>query len=118
MICTNRFVFLHMARTAGNFFQSFLKRFFPDHQEVGYHYPRLLLPAPYRSLPIIGFIRNPWDWYVSFYAQKASNRVSWVPAIGGFEAFATGLLHLNADTRLSIEMKRAIIDWSPETIVE
>jgi hypothetical protein len=27
-----------------------------------------LLPERARSLPVIGVIRNPWDWYVSWYA--------------------------------------------------
>ena len=26
-----------------------------------------LIPAEYAHLPAIAFIRNPWDWYVSWY---------------------------------------------------
>ena len=40
----------------------------PGAKEIGYHLPVAHLPSEARSLPVIGVIRNPWDWYVSWYA--------------------------------------------------
>ena len=25
------------------------------------------IPPEFRDLPVLGFVRNPWDWYVSWY---------------------------------------------------
>ncbi len=40
----------------------------PEAKEIGYHLPVAHLPSQAKSLPVIGVIRNPWDWYVSWYA--------------------------------------------------
>jgi Flp pilus assembly protein TadD len=57
-----------MHKTGGQTLNEIVSRTFPDHEFVGYHYPRSAVPARYAHLPVIGFIRNPWDWYVSWYA--------------------------------------------------
>ena len=33
------------------------------------HRPLGEVPADYKSLPALGFVRNPWDWYVSWYTH-------------------------------------------------
>ncbi len=42
-------------------------RHFPDARELGY-LPRSMLPAAHAHLPVLGFVRNPWGYYVSWYS--------------------------------------------------
>lgn len=67
MIVTDKFVFIHMHKCGGTFINLFIKKFFPSAREVGYHYPISMLPAAYKHLPVLGTVRNPWDFYVSYY---------------------------------------------------
>ncbi len=67
MIVTDRFVFLHLHKSGGTFVNEFLLRFIPSARAVGYHLPRLLIPAEALHLPVLGFVRNPWSYYVSWY---------------------------------------------------
>ena len=68
MICTSRFSFIHLHKAAGQSINDALLKCIPEAWEIGYHYPISMLPASAASLPIIGVVRNPWDWYVSWYA--------------------------------------------------
>lgn len=68
MIVTDRFVFLHLHKSGGTFVNTLLARFFPDARPIGYHLPREYLPESARGLPIFGLVRNPWDYYVSWYS--------------------------------------------------
>ena len=66
MIVTDKFVFIHFFRTGGTFINELLL------EHVGgkmlcYHGPSSIIPNEYKHLPIIGIVRNPWDWYVSVY---------------------------------------------------
>ncbi len=67
MIATDKFVFVHFPRTGGTFVTDMITKFFPSAREIGYHFPRSLLPKEYSHLPVLGTIRNPWDFYVSWY---------------------------------------------------
>src|SRR4051812_41746597 len=68
MIATERFVFVHLHKSGGSFVNEFLLRFFPQARQVGYHLPVSMLPPELRALPVLGFVRNPWSYYVSWYA--------------------------------------------------
>ena len=68
MIATSRFVHIHLHKSGGTFVNECLLRFLPDARELGYHLPRSLLPPPLQHLPVLGFVRNPWSYYVSWYA--------------------------------------------------
>jgi len=68
MIVTDHFVFVHLHKCGGSFVTEALLRFVPSAQRVGYHYPLSMLPDRYRGLPILGVVRNPWDFYVSYHA--------------------------------------------------
>lgn len=75
MLATDKFVFIHLPRTGGTFVSEIISKFFPSAREVGYHLPRALMPREYCSLPILGTVRNPWEFYVSWYHhQQSSNR--------------------------------------------
>jgi hypothetical protein len=67
MLVTDQFVFIHLPRTGGTFVGDVITKFFPSAHEVGYHLPLSLLPEEYSHLPILGTIRNPWEFYVSWY---------------------------------------------------
>ncbi len=67
MLITDKFVFLHLPRTGGTFVYDVVRKFFPSAREIGYHFPRELLPGEYSHLPILGTVRNPWEFYVSWY---------------------------------------------------
>lgn len=72
MIVADRFVFLHLHKSGGSFVNEALLRFVPNARAIGYHLPRILIPPPYDTLPILGFVRNPWSYYVSWYHFQAS----------------------------------------------
>jgi hypothetical protein len=67
MIVTDKFVFVHLPRTGGTFVTDMIMKFFPSAREIGYHLPRSLLPKEYSNLPVLGAVRNPWEFYVSWY---------------------------------------------------
>jgi len=71
MITTDRFVFLHLHKSGGTFVNEFLMRFLPDARHVGYHLPRSMVPESARHLPALGFVRNPWSYYVSWYTFQS-----------------------------------------------
>jgi hypothetical protein len=68
MICTPTFTFMHLHKTGGQSINDALLHCIKDAREVGYHLPLRLLPEEAKQRPIIGVIRDPWDWYVSWYA--------------------------------------------------
>ena len=68
MICTPTFSFIHLHKTGGQSINELLLSHIPGAKEIGYHLPVAHLPSQSKSLPVIGVIRNPWDWYVSWYA--------------------------------------------------
>lgn len=72
MIATRRFVFLHLHKSGGTFVNRFLAEFFPEARQVGYHLPRAYVPTPLRGLPLLGTVRNPWDYYVSWYSFQSA----------------------------------------------
>ena len=73
MIAAGRFVFLHLHKSGGSFVNEYLLRFVPDARQVGYHLPYRLIPPESAGLPVLGFVRNPWSYYVSWYAFQAQS---------------------------------------------
>ncbi|HWO41360.1 MAG TPA: hypothetical protein VNO43_06110 [Candidatus Eisenbacteria bacterium] len=67
MLVTDKFVFLHLPRAGGTFVYDVVTKFFPSAREIGYHLPREVLPREYSHLPVLGTVRNPWEFYVSWY---------------------------------------------------
>jgi len=116
MIATDKFVFLHLERTGGNFFSEFLRLFVPG-EELGYHAPRNRLPERYAHLPVIGFIRNPWDWYVSFYHHKRFKLdiLRNDPALENldFASATRSLLYLGSDRPPFKEVKQGFVNLCP-----
>jgi len=67
MIVTNHFVYIHTSRTAGTFLNKLIIGHVPGARMIQYHGHLRDLPEKFSHLPVIGFVRNPWDWYVSMY---------------------------------------------------
>jgi hypothetical protein len=70
VLVASELVFVHVPRTGGVFIRGVLR----DHLKLDPKAPRLSTHAAYHELPIEyrdrpGFcvVRNPWDWYVSWY---------------------------------------------------
>ncbi len=70
MLVHDKFVFVHVHRTGGQFASAWLRAHL-DVTEVGYHAPLRDRPAALAGRPVIGFVRDPWDWYVSWYRYNA-----------------------------------------------
>lgn len=68
MIVTDRLVFLHLHKSGGSFVNECLRRHVPGARQLGYHLPAGLIPEGSRRLPVIGLVRNPWSYYVSWFS--------------------------------------------------
>jgi len=67
MLVTDKFVFVHLPRSAGTFVTDVIRKFFPSVREIGYHLPLSALPREFSTLPVLGTVRNPWAFYPSWY---------------------------------------------------
>ena len=107
MIVTEKFVFLHLHKSGGSFVNEFLLGCVPGARQVGYHLPRALIPKPYDELPVVGFTRSPWSYYVSWYAfqkrRAQPNPLFRIVSEGGrldFEGTVRNLLELGSGSPL------------------
>ena len=129
MIVADRFVYLHMHRTAGTFLRQFFRQFFPDSREVGYHYPLPELPPTAAHLPVFIVARDPMEWYRSVYrmnlirmgtAAGAVNPVLQETSQRGqlnFQQTLEGLLRLGENTPTALLRRRRIAASLPSTLV-
>jgi len=126
MIATDKFVFVHLPRSGGTFITGLIKKFFPSAHEIGHHLPRELVPREYAHLPVLGTVRNPWDFYVSLYhyvwpRDATSVLVSWMSENGrlGFKGSVQNLLNLGVSNErldMLIEMLPERLDYSKRNI--
>ena len=71
MIATDQLIYLHLHKSGGTFINECLMKYFPGAHQLGYHLPARLIPKLLRGLPVLGFVRNPWSYYVSWYSFQA-----------------------------------------------
>ena len=71
MIVCKDFVFLHLHKSGGTFVNQLMLNCMPSAKPVGYHFPYTELPPEFRKLPVLGTVRNPWSYYVSWYHFQA-----------------------------------------------
>ena len=126
MIVTDKFVFVHLPRTGGTFISDVITTFFPSAHEIGYHLPRTLLPQQYAHLPILGAVRNPWAFYVSWFfhvwpRDARTPLISWITEDGknGFVNSTRNALNLGFDNnRLDklIELLPDHVDYNTRNI--
>ncbi len=67
MIVCNKFIFLHLQKSGGTFVNKMMASCIPYARPIGYHFPYKEVPKSFARLPIVGTVRNPWDYYVSWY---------------------------------------------------
>jgi hypothetical protein len=115
VIVTDRFVFLHLHKSGGSFVNRFLLQWMPDARAIGYHLPRAYIPAEARHLPILGSVRNPWDYYVSWYsfqqAMPSPNALFLVASDNrrlGFAGTIGNLLRMGEDADLFADWQRRL----------
>jgi tetratricopeptide (TPR) repeat protein len=123
MIITERFVFIHMHKTGGQTLNNVISRCMENHESVGYHFPRRKIPERAASLPVVGMVRNPWSWYVSWYffnrRPGSRNPLFSVVSDGGREGFATtvrNLITLGSDSAESRQHREKLISVLPDTL--
>jgi len=123
MITTERFVFIHMHKTGGQTLNDIIGCCISDHRVVGYHYPRSEIPPESTDLPLVGMVRNPWDWYVSWYAfnkrPNIHNQLFTVVSDGGhadFKSTVTNLINLGSDSPASKWHRDDLIRILPESL--
>lgn len=68
MLVTDKFVFLHIPKTGGSFIQhAVVDHLLVEDYRPWTHTPYRDLPARWRHLAVFCVVRNPWDWYVSWF---------------------------------------------------
>jgi hypothetical protein len=107
MILTPRFVFLHLHKSGGSFVNEALLRHEAGARQAGYHLPRSAIPPTHSALPVLGLVRSPWSYYVSWYAfQRARARPNALFGVlsdagrAGFAATVRNLVSLGEDDAL------------------
>ena len=127
MLITDKFIFLHLPRAGGTFVYEVVRKFFPSAREIGYHFPRELLPREYSHLPILGVVRNPWEFYISWYEHvRPRNTASimfcgWLSDNGKLDFVETTRNALNLGSNnerldVLIEMLPEQVDYSKRNI--
>jgi hypothetical protein len=66
MLVTKSAVFLQVPKTAGTWLAHVLEPILIDKLE------EFAIPTEIKHLPVYGWVRNPWEWYASFYDYQRS----------------------------------------------
>lgn len=119
MLVTDKFVFVHLPRSGGTFVSEVIRKFFPSAREIGYHFPRELLPREHSHLPVLGTVRNPWEFYVSWYhhvwpRDAATVLISWMSENGGLGF--TGTIRNALNLGVNNERLDVLIEMLPEQV--
>ena len=121
MIVTDHFVYIHTSRTAGTFLNKLIIEHVPGARMIQYHGHLRDLPEEFSHLPVIGFVRNPWDWYVSMYSdyrrkqQYVFQIISQHDALD-FEATVTRFLKLGDNCAQSKSLLQQLSKVAPPVI--
>lgn len=123
MIATDKFVFVHMHKTGGQSLGHILEDCMPGMQHIGYHYPYHMLPAKHAALPVVGMVRNPWDWYISWFAfntrPDVGNPLFYIVSDGcqaDYRQTIENLVNLCTDTDSARHHRNALLEILPDTL--
>ncbi len=121
MIVTEYFVYIHTSRTAGTFLNKLILEHVPGARMLQYHGHLKDLPREYSHLPVIGFVRNPWDWYKSMFADYRRKKQYVFQIIAGagapdFEAIAPRFLNLGDNSVESRILLDQLVKAAPTII--
>ena len=104
MIVTDKLLFLHLHKSGGTFVNAMLLRCVPSARQLGYHLPYREAPQAYRGRPVIGTVRSPWAYYVSWYhfqrSQQQPNILFQIcsnDGVLGFKETIENLVELSSD---------------------
>jgi hypothetical protein len=84
VILARDFVFVHVPKTGGNFVREILERHAPPAwrlQKLADHATVAEIPKSHLALPRLAFVRNPYDWYVSWYHFQQQTRSDFFVAV-------------------------------------
>ena len=79
MILSKYFVFIHCPKTGGSFVRHLCATYAPAEWEIKIlkgHPTFNDIPEKYKHLPVFGFVRNPFDLYVSWYFYGKKHKKS------------------------------------------
>lgn len=117
MIATDKLLFLHLHKSGGTFVNALLLRCVPSSTPVGYHLPYRETPPQFRELPVVGTVRSPWAYYVSWYhfqaGQQSPNhlyRLCSEDGSLGFDATIRNLVNLARDDQRLDRLQEALPD--------
>lgn len=120
MIVCDTFVFLHLHKSGGTYVNQMLMTCVPSARRIGYHLPYSQIPEPFRALPVMGTVRNPWAYYVSWYhfqqGQERPNPLFLICSDGGTADFATTIRNL-VTLESNAPRIRQLSDAFPESFV-
>jgi len=121
MIVTEHFVYIHVSRTGGTFLNKLILEHVPGARMLQYHGQLKDLPDSYSQLPVIGFVRNPWDWYVSMYFdyRRKKQYVYEIISEGGvvgFKETVARFLRLGDNSDQSKNLLDKLVAAAPEAI--
>ena len=121
MIVTKYFVYIHTSRSAGTFLNKLILEHVPGAQMIQYHGHLRDLPTEFSHLPVIGFVRNPWDWYVSMffdYRRKHQYVYQIISDRGalGYEETVSRFLKLGDNSALSKRLLDQLVKAAPTNI--
>lgn len=98
MLISDHFVYLHMPKTGGGTVTDILRAALPQgYVRVGpephFHPGWRLIPEEARTRPVFCHVRNPWDWYVSWYcfSRRGGESKLWLSAFADEPDFSTFL---------------------------
>lgn len=112
-----------MHKTGGQSINHIIEQCVPNVRHIGYHYPYHLLPPECSGLPIVGMVRNPWDWYISWYAFNISltdsNPLFFIVSDGyqaDYKNTLKNLINLGSDTPRNQNYRNALAEMLPESL--
>ncbi len=112
-----------MHKTGGQKLGDIVERCIPDSKDIGYHYHRSEVPPEHLDLPLVCMVRNPWDWYVSWFAfntrRNSQNPLYNVVSDGGtlsFRSTVSALINLGSDHARSKKHREDLIRVLPEDL--
>jgi hypothetical protein len=78
VLITPHFVFVHLPKTGGTFIERICREHLKiEHETPNIHEPVGAIPPEYSELPVFTLIRNPWDWYVSWWHHARQFEPFW-----------------------------------------
>jgi len=121
MIVSKHFVYIHTSRSGGTFLNKLILEHVPGAQMLKYHGHLGDLPEEFSHLPVIGFVRNPWDWYVSMFydyrrKQQYVFKIIFDGGPRGFEAIISTFLRLGDNSDQSKSLLAQLVKAAPTVI--